>query len=710
MSQIFNPQSTNNYYTDSGKGSNCTPLCNLIENKNGYIMLRTTVDSGLKVNDICYISYNFLGTTVRLDNYYWTLSNIYSNHATGYKILDVDIQNNTITIDKLYSDLNTFGNQIIGLTNHFISKVSMLNSKITNTKLNSSFLYNTNITGTTVIWNQAVMYNATLEATHITDKFDNNYTSLNVDTNSTTATKRYSKNNDGYGYNYFTNMTFNNCTLDNGNYNICTFNNCTLNGGYYNLSNITQYSIINGGYFKTCSVSGNCTWNDGSWDYAGFIVPGYNPFGPNVWNNGTWINGFQTNSSFIWKNGTFKKGTLTQASWLYGTVAAVNTSDVIFSGVSWVDGNFKNGEFIQGIWSSGTFSGGEFLGSTWYNGTFSNGLFDKYISTYSNWYNGTFNSGTFNTSFWWNGYLLGGRMNSSTWYNGICNGGNITDTPWNNGEIYNGNYSNNDMYTVKMYGGTIESSRVNNLSLKNGNIINTTVCYSTVDNGNVLNSSLYWCEWKNGTFNANDANVHFLNGNWSGGTFGSFGRLCKFGYNSNMGTYLNAPWMEFDITNIITAATYVDIFTNFWDISKILTYSLFDDTAGILIYDFNGILQGTLHTSNFSFAGYSTVSGVTVSSFFTTTPINISSPPFKLIFKFKTSNYYHGIFYGDRFFGNWYNDYYQGSDVSWLSGSTNYYDGNPPPVSTKPTRNLQNPTGTFIPFVNPNGNVTNNTL
>jgi hypothetical protein len=523
--------------------SNAVKLLPIIKDINNYIGLTTELDSHIKIGDIIFITHRYSGdTSCALDNYlnYYHENNYpYLNYVNGYKVIDTQIENNLIIINKQY-DKSLDNCQ---LSEHYVSTKSADIKHIDSSSFNyvtvadidSVLFKNTHINNTTSNYiniKQAYILAGTINNVHFKNKYDFKYLSLNSSSTGST----YSYNNNNYGYTYCHGLSnnyinINNSLIDNGWFYYNNISATTINGGYFEYCNVSA-TTINNGYFRNCILNDDCIWNNGNWDYK-LSDPSGISFGCLSWSAGTWQNGvFGTGKT--WSGGTFYNGTF-YGIWLNGDfngTKSVTTSGTTYNGNflgTWINGTFNGGKFGKigtdtYIWTDGTVNGGDFFYTNWLNGTFNNANF-----YYGNWYNGTFNSGNFS-----------GITGQSYWYQGIFNSGTMSNTGWADGKFKSG-----DMYNVIFSAGTFYSGDfINSIFLsgrfKSGNITNSTWMNGICEYAIMENS--YWenGDWYDGVV----YNSNFLNVNWSGGTFNSGKMLYSgsstgawYGGNFNGGTF-----------------------------------------------------------------------------------------------------------------------------------------------------------------------------
>jgi hypothetical protein len=490
--------------------SNAVKILPKIDNKDSYIKLYTNVNSNFIVGDKVYIlSYNSGDTNADLDNYVYYVSRSGTGNSDisceqylqGYLVKEIDVNNNSIVINRLYSTLPF----ITGITsdNFFISKTLMINSDITGGELNGVVLKNTTITNTlgAVKWIQGIVLGGTINNLILTDKYTDMTLSLNSVVNNNSVSSYYTYNNNTYGYSVYsgkTSLTINLSTVYNG-----YFYNSILNG--YASSIPANYPILSNGYYELCDFNNNFNINNGYykksnfysvttlWNY-GILDPvdiSTYVFYPIIWTNGIWESS-DTPNSLTWVNGTFNGDNFTSTcEWQNG----------VFNGVrflgTWATGSFNKGLFNTTLWSDGVFNNGVFAQtSNWQTGIFNNGIF------YGSWSNGVFNNGTFGTGATWsNGTFNNGTFSGSTWVNGIWNNGLFDNSDWSNGNWYNGTMIGSNWTGGTFYNGSIETD--------------STWYEGIFHFGKFSNSTWHGGVWYNGLM----TNSYFLSGTWMNGVF-----------------------------------------------------------------------------------------------------------------------------------------------------------------------------------------------
>lgn len=405
---------------------NAVKLLPKVDNYNGYIKLYTELDSHIETNDIVYITYdgdlnNITLNDLILDNYNTVLNsnnNIYDLYSTGYKILYVNKNNNSIVINKKITDIDPNKS----LNDHYVSKVSCFNINIEKANIDSTLIKN-GVINTTELQNnvniiQCIMFNGDINNVNINHKYSDDYLSQKTiynDDNSISYT--LSKNNNGFGYSYFYNLnsSIKNCNLYSGNYincNIYTTETKNIKGGNFINCYVDKYKISDGYFFNTI-LNNNCEWKYGKWD--GDLNNSASTFNLSKWENGIFINGKfgeNNNESYHWYNG-----------------------------------DFLNGEWYGDIWFNGNFSGGYLYGKSGYTE-------QQMVGSY--WLNGLLKGGTINPNFKFN------------WKNGQVLGGNIYNTIFNDGTIYSGNFYNSNIKNTDIKGGYFYNTN----SITDSNIYN----------------------------------------------------------------------------------------------------------------------------------------------------------------------------------------------------------------------------------------------
>jgi hypothetical protein len=520
--------------------SNAVKVLPKFDNKDSYIKLYTNVNSNFVVGDKIYIcSYDENDANFDLDNYLYYTANsgngngniVCEQYLQGYLVKEVDSDNNSIVINRLYSTL--FDTSNITNENFFISKTIMLESIITGGEINGVVLKNTNITNTlnNIKWIQGIVLGGIITNLNITDKYTNKTLSLNTVVNNGDISSFYTYNNGTYGYSVFlgktTPINIGLSNIDNG-----YFYNTILTG--FLISTPTNYPIINNGYYEMCEFVNNFKIFNGYykktkinsistlWYYGVFDPENISTycFNPIDWYNGVWESS-NTPTNMTWHTGTFN-------------------GDTFISSCLWIDGIF-NGNLFLGVWMTGVFNKGIFSSNLWSGGVFNNGVFSNGM----NWTTGVFNNGTFYGN-WTTGVFNGGIFGSgATWYNGVFNGGKFTMSNWINGNWYNGIFDNSTWMNGNWYGGSFENSSIWN----NGVFNNGTIKNSTWNNGIFYFGEVDQSFWYNGTwYNGIMTNSYFYGGNWLNGVFtgGDFESVWETGsFNSgifNGGTWHNGVW------------------------------------------------------------------------------------------------------------------------------------------------------------------------
>lgn len=508
---------------------NAVKLLPVVSNDNNYVKLYTQTNASVEVGDMVYIMYDenmsadpqekyiFPSGRTILDSFYefsgctdW----IYLKQIQGYPVISVNEANNEITIGRYYdSSLNN-----IQLYNHYLCKIYVNNMnfyagwvdgvsfrKVEFNTLSDSYI--------DVDIKQCIILSGTNSYyTEFTDKYDNQYVSVNSDlvsntkklpptinpykykptniiqSNQSLTNSYFTYNNKLFGYSYLYNTNIYNTIIDNGYYQNCVISGGTLYGGTF--TNCNLYDVqIQSGSFTNCTINPNSTWYYGIWYGSGTTT-----FGPNVWNNGIWNEGIFSGKT--WISGIFNAGWFTHSVWVTGIFNGGSSPFVTnqdnFNNSYWSGGTFNNGYFHESIWSRGMFNGGRFIQSNWFGGIFNGGNFSN-----SYWSGGTFNNGTFNSSYWFDGTFNGGNFLYSIWYNGVFNNG-VFKTGFD-GEVYaiSGN-------TYKWYNGIFNFGEFNNSIWMDG----------IFNNGFIKNNSL----WSGGTFNFGEFNDSiWVNGDWNDG-------------------------------------------------------------------------------------------------------------------------------------------------------------------------------------------------
>lgn len=440
-------------FTDKGT-INAVKLLNKIDNYNGYIKLYSEIDSHIELNDIVYITFYGNNDDIDFDNDVILDNNIlaeysdefiYNEYICGYKVIYVNKYDNSFVINKKYNTIPKNKN----LYNHFVSKITINNCEIANSKINSTLIKNSNIKSennkiTELI--QAVILKSELNNIVLIDKYNSSYLSLKIKYNEDTNTisKQYTVNNDNNGYTYVfdSENSIIDTDISNGNFYRCTFKNLSsdtkkINNGYFEECSFIKYEINNGYFVNTTNLSDDCVWNNGSWDGGLFNLA--------VWNNGNFING------------------------IFGTDEKKN---------KWFNGNFYNGTFKGIIWNNGIFYNGNFIGTAYV----SSNTGQKVVTQ---WNNGTFKGGSmkpqyFNHLIWLNGEILNGEFEHIT---------------FNGGKIHNGIFYNCSFKNVDVFNGVFRTMKK---TIKSFNIFTNCNIYNGIFNGDwfgvkydILNGIIY---------------------------------------------------------------------------------------------------------------------------------------------------------------------------------------------------------------------------
>lgn len=262
--------------------------------------------------------------------------------------------------------------------------------------------------------------------------------------------------NDGY----FSGSTWRNGLFQGGIFTNSSWVNGIFSGGEIRSSSWRD-GIFNGGNMYQCDWSGG-TCNGGTLVNVNWIDGIFN--GGNF-QNGVWDNGIFNNGNFLtsrWNYGIFNGGVfkaqnnvplISSGKFIEGNASNIDIywydgvfNGGVFSNSIWVNGLFKNGDFIEGsLWSGGTFLSGNFKESSWIDGIFENGVATESYFHNVNWYYGIWNGGTM-------GVILDDITPSIIWYDGIFNRGTFgykgsLSPPFNDVIWYKGNFYNGYFYT-----------------------------------------------------------------------------------------------------------------------------------------------------------------------------------------------------------------------------------------------------------------------
>lgn len=91
-----------------------------------------------------------------------------------------------------------------------------------------------------------------------------------------------------------------------------------------------------------------------------------------------------------------------------------SNSRLVWTGGTWINGNWRHGTFKNGSWQNGKFRGGLFKNGTWRKGTFYGGTFKN-----STWQNGRWKQGTWVNSVWQKGKIW--SIHFKGWFKSIMN-------------------------------------------------------------------------------------------------------------------------------------------------------------------------------------------------------------------------------------------------------------------------------------------------
>lgn len=590
--------------TNYSQAPNAVKLLPVITNNGGKIKLYTEINSNIRIGDKIFIMFNPSGTTsgmtdgVILDNYLefsGCTNYIYLPQLQGYTVIEINDNNNEITIDRYYDD--RFVNKKI--YDHCIAEIYIRNIILTGGEIDGAEIinasFNTSVDAAIDInLVQAVLFSGVSFFMRHKDKYDNLYITTNssINTGSTVSVYKpyvykgtytlnqdptpvssyYTNNNKNYGYNYIYYNHLHNCQIDNGYYDNCVLTECIINGGSFTNSEIKN-STINGGIFYNTFLDSDCYWFNGIWSGGTFTQ--------DIWYNGVWKSG-----SFIgkeWRDGVFNNG--------------------IFSGSTWRTGLFQDGTMSNSIWSGGTFSGGNIINTEWIDGKFNGGNM-----TQCNWYNGTCNGGSLLNTNWINGTCYDGTLTDINWVNGIFNGGRILNSYWNNG-TFNGGVFNSGNNASSISGETINYSNTSkgwNTGTFNGGVFSNSVWSGgTFNDGTFTDSSLWYdgifrygtftnSNWLNGNFkngtvnNSYFHNVDWETGIWNSGTLGVQINNVEPTISWSGGTFNNGTFGHY------AAFTYIN-----WYSGDFYGGSFYNGYVLSPFNSFGGFYNGTFHEGNF---------------------------------------------------------------------------------------------------------------
>jgi hypothetical protein len=258
------------------KTSNSVKLMNHIYEDNGFIKLKTVINSNIMIGDIIYICAMSGDTGVEYTSSSYVLDNLievsdcsnwyYNPKLMGYKVLNVDYLNNFLTIDRRYDSIFDDKN----IYNHYITKIYINNQNIINGNIDGAIYKNVQLSGTTNFIQSIILSGITSNIT-LNEKYDKDYITLNTHDNYSTY---LSNNNDLFSFTVIKNQTINNTIIQNGYYYNCIINNSKLNYGFY-YDCVINNTIINNGNYSGCTISG-VTWVYGVWEYGDFILSEWN--------------------------------------------------------------------------------------------------------------------------------------------------------------------------------------------------------------------------------------------------------------------------------------------------------------------------------------------------------------------------------------------------------------------------------------------------
>lgn len=588
---ILQDELNSNNDTDYIKSSNAVKLLPIITNNQGKIKLYTETNSNIKIGDKVFIMYDdthIFFSEIILDNYleFSDCDNwIFLKQFQGYEVIDVNENNNEITINRYY-DSKFIGKSFF---DHYISKIYIRNLKSTGGVIDGATIRNCDLNMSNENLTQAIILEGVSNNICSKNKYDDDYISINsfVSTATTISTYKpylynnkntptiyenlissyYSKNNNNYGYTIMNNVSIQNSKIDNGYYYNCEFNNCELNGGHYSICDLKSCTVNNGN-FEECDIDNNSIWFYGQWS-------GSTDFLPNVWYDGIWNYG-----NFLgreWKNGIFNDGNFSGSTWkdgvfnggsmYYSTWSNGSFNNGLINWTYWENGIFNDGEMINCTWIDGVCNGGDLLNTSWTGGIFNDGVFQRGI-----WYNGTFNNGLMYKTHWYNGTFNNGIFNSensvtdlddgyiklnnftstdSYWEYGYFMNGNFKNSIWQDGIFYNGFFEENSFW----FDGTFKYGEFKNSFWAGGTNLNTSV----FENGNVTSSYFHNVNWISGNWNSGQLGMPLATipciVYWSGGTFnnGIFGSG-----NQNMSSDTDVRWYNGNFYNGTFYSYYIN--------------------------------------------------------------------------------------------------------------------------------------------------------
>lgn len=454
-------------YRDIGT-TNAVKLLPIIRSLNGYIQLFTELDHHIEVGDHVFITYSGNTETLSnmdLDNFYYVNKNadIYHPYSQGYKVLFVNKEENSFTIERFIFTIDDLDN----FKDHFVSSVRCDEIEFTGGSINSTVFLNAEIEpiDNEISLEQCVMFKGEINNTDIKNKYLDSHRTLKLtDNEDGTYTKNINLNNNGQGYSIFYNLTetINDSDIYGGffyNCNLTSTNDNKIYNGFFEDCTISGYTI-NGGYFNNTELSDNCVWNNGYWTND-------DPFTLN-WGGGVFVNGIFEGE--IWQNGTFIDGEWRGLTWWDGKFLGGK-----LIGVDYIDGDGKR---IVSTWENGRFNGGEIEPVTqlvWLNGRINGGKIKNLVFNDGEIYGGEFGinvfikkSNIFNGNFKTEIFKLSIISNSNI-YNMLSDFYLLT-----NNKIFNGNFNLNVIFNNIIDGGDFKEIRVHYPSIINNGIFNKT--------------------------------------------------------------------------------------------------------------------------------------------------------------------------------------------------------------------------------------------
>jgi hypothetical protein len=236
-------------------------------------------------------------------------------------------------------------------------------------------------------------------------------------------------------------------------------------------------------------------------------------------NNNKFIGQTVQRSSIIggddtWFGGLFYNGVWDGSSYVWGTSSYARL-------------NFQSGLFTKSYWKDGDFSGGDFylnesnkVDNTFYiNGNISTSHYNNRWS----WVNGNFKGGNFELSNWENGIFTNGSFFNSNFYKGTALGGEFGKSFLNSDDtrIWSGDFTkikveNANFTTESIQGLTATNITIRDSIFEAGIISNK----SNIDSTGTILTTI----WESGIFNGGEftGTSQWLDGTFNGGKFTSY--------------------------------------------------------------------------------------------------------------------------------------------------------------------------------------------